>query len=139
MSNDHRLHGPVFINKKRCETYEQLYEVMLNSTDGTVAQLAQTFVNTYGNSPHSGLLLTLGTAGLFVDPFEESYQKDFKELDMEGPTSEANHAKLRGRHLTRILEKNPRPKQSPTVHSRRLRTNCRNPESRRRTSHLLQQ
>ena len=88
MSNDHPLHGPVFINQKRCETYEQLYEVMLNSTDGTAAQLAQTFVNTYGNSLYSGPLVTLGTADLFVNPFEESYQKDFKELNMESAISE---------------------------------------------------
>ena len=44
MSNEHRLHGPILFNKKRCETYEELREVILNSTDSTTAQ---TFQNIY--------------------------------------------------------------------------------------------
>jgi hypothetical protein len=51
MSNDQYLHGPVFINQKRCETYEELNEVILSSADGAAARLAQTFGNIYGNFP----------------------------------------------------------------------------------------
>jgi hypothetical protein len=65
-------------------------------------------------------LLTQGTADLFVDPFEESYQNDV----VEGETfTEAEHASKRGDYLKFTLANMIRiskvlhPERSETVHT----------------------
>ena len=85
-------------------------------------------------------LLTLATADLFVNPFEESYQ-NYHALDAgEEVYSEDEHARLRGFHLKGWLlkPKEPPPKQSQEVHSNRIRANCRNLKIRWRGLRLLQ-
>ena len=54
MSEAHHLRGPIFFNDKLCMTYEELRDIILDSTDGATSHLAQTFRNNYGSRPTFG-------------------------------------------------------------------------------------